>query len=92
MSNKVSLPDGYHIVWSEEFNGNALNESVWSAETRAPGWITGERQEYCGGECLKIDDGFLHIRPRITTNNSGGCAICPAVSLPLARKTLLTAR
>ena len=72
MSNKVSLPDGYHIVWSEEFNGNALNESVWSAETRAPGWITGERQEYCGGECLKIDDGFLHIRPRITTNNSGG--------------------
>ena len=44
MSNKVSLPDGYHIVWSEEFNSNAINEEVWSTETRAPGWFDGERR------------------------------------------------
>ena len=71
MSNKVSLPDGYHIVWSEEFNSQTINEEVWSAETRAPGWVEGERQEYCGNKCLLISDGCLSIRPKITTNNSG---------------------
>lgn len=71
MSNKVSLPDGYHIVWSEEFNSNAINEEVWSTETRAPGWFDGERQEYCGSKCLEVNDGCLSIRPKITTNNSG---------------------
>ena len=63
MSNKVSLPDGYHIVWSEEFNSNAVNDTVWSAETRAPGWFNGERQEYCGKECIQVSDGCLSIRP-----------------------------
>ena len=71
MSNKVSLLDGYHIVWSEEFNSNKINETVWSAENRAPGWINGERQEYCGNECVEVNDGCLSIRPKITTNNSG---------------------
>lgn len=71
MSNKVSLPDGYHIVWSEEFNSDKINESVWSAEKRAPGWIKGERQEYCGKECLLTDDGCLCIKPKITTGDSG---------------------
>ena len=71
MSNKVSLPDGYHIVWSEEFNSHTINDAVWSAETRAPGWFAGERQEYCGYDCVAINDGCLSIRPKITTNNSG---------------------
>ncbi len=71
MSNKVSLPDGYHIVWSEEFNSHTVNDTVWSAETRAPGWYSGERQEYCGNDCIDIKDGCLSIRPKITTNNSG---------------------
>ena len=71
MSDKVSLPDGYHIVWSEEFNSNAINESVWSAETRAPGWYKGERQEYCGFKCLGIKDGCISISPKITTDSNG---------------------
>ena len=72
MSNKVSLPDNYHIVWSEEFNKDSLKEEFWSAETRAAGWTDGEQQEYAGTECLDVKDGCLSIRPRITTNNSGG--------------------
>lgn len=71
MSNKVSLPDNYHIVWSEEFNSKNINEDVWSAENRAPGWADGERQEYCGKECIELRDGCLVIKPKVTTNNSG---------------------
>ena len=71
MSKKVSLPDGYHIVWSEDFNSNSVNEAVWSAETRAPGWVNGERQEYCGDKCIEIKDSCLCIRPKITTDSSG---------------------
>ena len=71
MSNKVSLPDNYHIVWAEEFNKDSLKEEFWNAETRAAGWTDGEKQEYAGTECLEVKDGCLSIRPRITTNNSG---------------------
>ena len=71
MSNKVSLPDGYHIVWSEEFNSNSINDSVWSAETRELGWIKGECQEYCGDRCIGINDGCLSIRPEKTDDGSG---------------------
>lgn len=66
MSNKVSLPDNYHIVWSEEFNSTSLNNEVWSAENRAPGWINNERQEYAGSECLEVRDGCLVISPKIS--------------------------
>ena len=71
MSNKVSLPDNYHIVWAEEFNKGQLKEEFWNAETRAPGWLDGEKQEYSGTECIEVKDGCLSIRPKITTNNSG---------------------
>ena len=46
MINKISLPDGYHVAWSDDFDSSIVNESVWSAETRAPGWTDGEIQEY----------------------------------------------
>ena len=71
MSNKVSLPDGYHIVWAEEFNSNSINDSVWSAETRKSGRIKGECQEYCGDRCIGITDGCLSIKPEKTDDGSG---------------------
>lgn len=71
MSNKVSLPDGYHIVWSEEFNSISINDSVWNAETRESGWIKGECQEYCGDKCIGITDGCLSIRPESVKDAAG---------------------
>lgn len=71
MTKKISLPDGYRSVWAEEFNSNAIDEKIWSAERHAPGWIGGERQEYCGTECIEIKDSCLCIRPKVTTNSSG---------------------
>ena len=71
MINKISLPDGYHVVWSDDFNANKINRSVWSAETHQSGWIDNERQEYCGEECLAIRDEQLSIRPKIVTDKNG---------------------
>ena len=71
MINKISLPDGYHVAWSDDFNSNNINDSVWSAETRASGWSDGERQEYSGDKCIDFKDSFLCIRPKIETDRSG---------------------
>lgn len=71
MINKISLADGYHVAWSDEFNSSTINEALWSAENRPFGWTSGERQVYCGDECVEIRDGRLCIRPKITTNDTG---------------------
>lgn len=71
MINKISLPDGYQVVWSDEFGNNTLDKTIWSAEERRSGWIDGECQEYCGENCISVKDGYLSIKPHLTTNNSG---------------------
>ena len=30
-------PDGYKLVWSDEFNGTALNEKNWNIEVSGAG-------------------------------------------------------
>lgn len=62
-SQKVKAADDeYEFVWSDEFNGTALDESVWTYEygTGNWGWGNGEVQYYrkenvsVSGGCLKI--------------------------------------
>ena len=65
------MPDGYHVVWADEFGTTKLDKTLWSADDRQSGWIDGERQEYCGEKCLSVNNGYLSIKPRITTNSSG---------------------
>ncbi len=71
MTNKVSLPDNYHIVWSEEFNGTSINKEVWSANECVPGWFDDGLEEYRGDECLEVKDGCLVIRPKTVKDSSG---------------------
>ncbi|MBR4431222.1 MAG: diguanylate cyclase [Clostridiales bacterium] len=71
MINKISLPDGYHVAWSDDFNSNNINDSVWGAETHASGWSDGERQEYSGDKCIGFKDSCLCIRPKIETERTG---------------------
>ena len=71
MTNKVSLPDNYHIVWSEEFNGTSINKEVWSANECASGWFDDGLEEYRGDECLEVKDGCLVIRPKTVKDSSG---------------------
>lgn len=46
--NKTETPklDGYEILWSDEFDGDKLNEDIWSYDPHEPGWTNNELQEY----------------------------------------------
>ena len=52
----------YELVWSDEFNGNSLNQTVWSIEVNGDGGGNGESQYYTNKEDnLFVRDGNLHI-------------------------------
>ena len=39
-------PEGYSLVWHDEFDGTELNEEDWNRETHEVGWVNHELQEY----------------------------------------------
>ena len=56
-----TIPDGYELLWSDEFEGETLNENFWSFETgNHDGWGNGE-VEYYKRENAVVKDGQLHI-------------------------------
>ncbi len=48
VNNSSSVPDGYKLVFSDEFNNYSLDSSKWNSKYRwGPGWtINGEKQYY----------------------------------------------
>ncbi len=57
----------WNLVWSDEFNGNALNSANWSAEigTGQNGWGNNELQYYTNRpENVRVADGNLVITAR----------------------------
>lgn len=55
----------YQLVWSDEFNGSALDENVWTIQTGGGGWGNQEAQHYTGRqENLRVEDGCLVIEAR----------------------------
>ncbi len=56
---------GWELVWSDEFDGPALNPDNWLAEKGAGGWGNNELQFYTDRpENLRIEDGVLVIEAR----------------------------
>ena len=59
--------DGWELTWSDEFDGEALDPSKWTARSNAsaPGleWVGGQQQWYDPGEC-RVVGGALAIRTR----------------------------
>lgn len=51
---RAQVPDGYELVWSDEFNGNgAIENSKWHHQTQIPNggsWYNGEIQHYTNRE------------------------------------------
>ena len=71
------VPDGYSLVWEEEFNANRLSggkpalpdTEKWWYETAEPGWVNNELQKYVAGvfngdTVSAIYDGTLKIIAR----------------------------
>lgn len=52
------------LVWVENFNQKTLDESSWSFETHAPGWVNNELQAYIvSDQNVYLKDGKLIIQP-----------------------------
>lgn len=55
----------YKLVWSDEFEGNVLDESVWTIQTGGNGWGNNEKQYYTGrAENLRVENGNLVLEAR----------------------------
>jgi hypothetical protein len=56
---------GPSLVWQDEFNGSALDESKWSYEVQRPGWVNHELQNYTRRpENVRVENGNLVIEAR----------------------------
>ena len=66
MSDAINIPDGYALVWADEFNGGPTLGSDWVAENWPAGYVNNELQTYTskpvdGKSTLLVKDGFLNI-------------------------------
>ena len=55
----------YKLVWSDEFDGTALDETVWTYNTGGGGWGNNEKQYYTTRpENIRVQNGMLEIEAR----------------------------
>ena len=64
--DEIITPEGYTLVWSDEFNEGTKPGSDWVIENQPAGWVNHELQTYTsreidGKSTLEVKDGFLHI-------------------------------
>lgn len=68
---QIWTPQGYSLVWSDEFEGNQLDAKYWTAENGGHGWGNNELQNYTGRkENVDVRDGKLVITAK--KENYGG--------------------
>lgn len=61
----VVPPDGYELVWSDEFDGAMIDPSKWTYDLGGWGWGNGEAQYYTDRpENARLQDGVLVIEAR----------------------------
>ncbi|MBQ0043246.1 MAG: family 16 glycosylhydrolase [Lachnospiraceae bacterium] len=73
-SEDVETPElkNYKLLWSDEFNGNTLNDEIWNRELRDPGWTNNELQEYTSSdENIFVRDGKLVLKALKTQTDTG---------------------
>ena len=66
MSDAINVPEGYALVWADEFNGGPSLGKDWVAENWPAGYVNNELQTYTskpvdGKSTLVVADGFLNI-------------------------------
>ena len=65
---EIVVPEGYHLVWHDEFEeGITLDPAHWTHEVQNSGWVNHELQNYVnhqtssGKKVTEVQDGSLHI-------------------------------
>ena len=70
--SKDNIPQfsGYNLLWNDEFDGDELDDSIWSYDPHEPGWTNQELQEYTEStDNVFIRDGKLVLKAIKTEQN-----------------------
>ena len=68
----IEPPEGYMLIWHDEFDGDELDPANWAEEYHRPGWVNNELQTYVqDGENIFVEDGDLVIQPIRGENERG---------------------
>lgn len=65
--DEIPAPEGYTLVWHDEFGGNSVSEKLWSFEDWPSRMVNNELQRYVAGGVLDgvrtafVKDGMLNI-------------------------------
>lgn len=63
--------EGYNLLWHDEFDGDTMNENIWSYDPHEPGWTNNELQEYTTStDNVFVKDGNLVLKA-IKTEKDG---------------------
>lgn len=69
----IPVPDGWTLVWHDEFDGDIINASNWTYDLGGGGWGNGESQVYTDRpENARVENGLLIIEARKEVNENGG--------------------
>ncbi len=61
----IDPPDGYELVWNDEFDGDAIDPENWTYDIGGWGWGNGEAQYYTDRpENARVENGLLVIEVR----------------------------
>ena len=68
----VPTLNGYDLLWHDEFNGDTMDDSIWSYDPHEPGWTNAELQEYTQStDNVFVKDGSLVLKAIKTTDENG---------------------
>lgn len=69
----IAVPDGWELLWHDEFDGGTIDASNWTYDLGGGGWGNGEMQVYTDApENARVENGMLVIEARKETNENGG--------------------
>ena len=80
--NKIEIPEGYTLIWADEFDGSSVNPDFWKYETGdgtdyglPAGWGNDEKQIYTSSSensAIENDGGVTALAITAREDNSGG--------------------
>ena len=61
----LCVPSGYHLVWSDEFDGNSIDRNKWGYDIGGSGWGNNELEYYTDrSDNAYVSNSILHIRAK----------------------------
>lgn len=64
-STPIVVPEGWTLVWNDEFEGDTIDEANWTYDIGGHGWGNGEAQFYTDRtDNARIEEGMLVIEAR----------------------------